>query len=140
MITSSGNQKRSSSFPFAFSLQSFGGKFLALLKEKLPDTDKTVLNACYTRKWVVYCKQPFASADKVMSYLGRYTHRVAISNNRIMDMQDGKITFRWWDCADGLPQPHSPCRRDLQSHRPQAYHSVFLYYGSPEWSHTAEKH
>lgn len=79
----------------------FRGKFLALLKEKLPDTDKTVLDACYTRKWVVYCKPPFASADKVISYLGRYTHRVAISNSRIMDMRDGKVTYRWRDYADG---------------------------------------
>lgn len=77
------------------------GKVLALLKEKLPDTDKTVLDACYKRKWVMYCKPPFASADKVISYLGRYTHRVAISNNRILNMQDGSVTFRWRDYADG---------------------------------------
>ena len=79
----------------------FRGKFLSLLKEKMPDTDKTVLEACYTHKWVVYCKPPFASAEKVISYLGRYTHRVAISNNRMMAMQDGKVTFRWRDYADG---------------------------------------
>lgn len=79
----------------------FRGKLLSLLKEKMPDTDKTVLEACYTHKWVVYCKPPFASAEKVISYLGRYTHRVAISNNRMMAMQDGKVTFRWRDYADG---------------------------------------
>lgn len=49
----------------------------------------------------MYCKPPFASADKVISYLGRYTHRVAISNNRILNMQDGSVTFRWRDYADG---------------------------------------
>ena len=79
----------------------FRGKFLALLKEKLPDTDKKLLDVCYAQKWVVYCKPPFASADKVISYLGRYTHRVAISNNRILNMQDGKVTFQWRDYADG---------------------------------------
>ena len=79
----------------------FRGKFLALLKEKLPDTDKKLFDLCYAQKWVVYCKPPFASADKVISYLGRYTHRVAISNNRILNIRDGKVTFRWRDYADG---------------------------------------
>ena len=79
----------------------FRGKFLALMKEKLPNTDKALLDACYTQKWVVYCKPPFASAEKVIAYLGRYTHRVAISNNRILSMQDGKVSFRWRDYADG---------------------------------------
>ncbi len=79
----------------------FEGKFLALLREKVPDIDKGILDACYARKWVVYCKPPFASADKVVAYLGRYTHRVAISNSRIMDTQDGMVTFRWRDYADG---------------------------------------
>ena len=79
----------------------FRGKFLALLKENLPDTDRAMLDVCYAQKWVVYCKPPFASAEKVISYLGRYTHRVAISNSRILSMQDGSVTFRWRDYADG---------------------------------------
>lgn len=79
----------------------FQGKFLALLKEKLPDTDKALLDACYAQKWVVYCKPPFASAEKVIAYLGRYTHRVAISNNRLISLQGGRVTFRWRDYADG---------------------------------------
>ena len=79
----------------------FQGKFLSLLKEKLPDTDKALLDACYAQKWVVYCKPPFASAEKVIAYLGRYTHRVAISNNRLISLQGGRVTFRWRDYADG---------------------------------------
>ena len=79
----------------------FQGKFLSLLKEKLPDTDKALLDACYAQKWVVYCKPPFASAEKVIAYLGRYTHRVAISNNRLISLQGGSVTFRWRDYADG---------------------------------------
>jgi hypothetical protein len=48
-------------------------------------------------EWVVYAKRPFAGAEQVLDYLGRYTHRVAISNNRLLNIQDGKVSFRWKD-------------------------------------------
>ncbi len=47
----------------------------------------------YNKKWVVHIKEPFAGPKQVLSYLGRYTHRVAISNSRILDIQNGKVTF-----------------------------------------------
>lgn len=47
--------------------------------------------------WVVYAKPPFAGAERVLEYVGRYTHRVAIANNRIVDIEDGKVCFRWKD-------------------------------------------
>jgi hypothetical protein len=47
--------------------------------------------------WVVYAKPPFAGAERVLEYVGRYTHRVAIANNRIVDIEDGKVRFRWKD-------------------------------------------
>ncbi|MFH1434779.1 MAG: IS91 family transposase [Pseudomonadota bacterium] len=49
------------------------------------------------KEWVVYCKPPFAGPEKVLDYLGRYTHRVAISNHRIVDVRDGKVTFHYRD-------------------------------------------
>jgi len=55
----------------------------------------------YHKKWVVYCKPPFNGAEGVLEYLGRYTHRIAISNNRILSVQDGKVSFLWRDYADG---------------------------------------
>lgn len=79
----------------------FRGKFLALLKAQFPALDRKLLDVCYRKKWVVYCKPPFDSAVKVISYLGRYTHRVAISNDRILKLEDGKVTFRWRDYAHG---------------------------------------
>ncbi|NCE66526.1 IS91 family transposase [Pseudoflavonifractor sp. 524-17] len=79
----------------------FRGKFLALLKARFPTIDKSLLDICYQKKWVVYCKPPFDNAGKVISYLGRYTHRVAISNDRILSMGNGKVTFRWRDYAHG---------------------------------------
>jgi hypothetical protein len=48
-------------------------------------------------EWVVYAKRPFAGPEQVLDYVGRYTHRVAISNNRLLDIADGKITFRYKD-------------------------------------------
>jgi hypothetical protein len=51
--------------------------------------------------WVVYCKPPFAGPEHVLAYLGRYTHRVAISNHRLVSLADGRVRFRWRDYADG---------------------------------------
>src|SRR5207247_1463044 len=51
--------------------------------------------------WVVYCKPPFAGPEHVLAYLGRYTHRVALSNDRLVAVADGRVRFRWRDYADG---------------------------------------
>jgi hypothetical protein len=51
----------------------------------------------YDKKCVVYSKKPFKGAEHVFDYLGRYVQRVAISNNRIVDVKDGKVTFTWKD-------------------------------------------
>jgi Putative transposase len=48
-------------------------------------------------EWVVYAKRPFAGPEQVLDYVGRYIHRVAISNNRLLDIGDGKLTFRYKD-------------------------------------------
>ena len=50
--------------------------------------------------WVVYAKRPFAGPEQVLDYLGRYTHRVALSNDRLVDHRDGRVRFRWKDYAD----------------------------------------
>ena len=52
-------------------------------------------------KWVVYAKKPFGGPEHVLHYLGRYTHRVAISNHRLLSFEDGKVAFRWKDYAHG---------------------------------------
>jgi len=51
-------------------------------------------------EWVVYAKPPFGGPEQVLEYLGRYTHRVAISNNRLIGLSDGKVSFRWKDYRD----------------------------------------
>ena len=52
-------------------------------------------------KWVVYAKAPFGGPQQVLDYLGRYTHRVAISNSRLRALEDGQVTFEWKDYRDG---------------------------------------
>ena len=54
--------------------------------------------------WVVYAKPPFGGPEHVIKYLARYTHRVAISNGRLLEIQGGQVTFRWRDSADGNQQ------------------------------------
>jgi hypothetical protein len=95
----------------------FRGKFVAGLKRAfqqgelcLPGglkplaQDKTFrafLRSLFRQDWVVYAKPPFGGPEHVLQYLARYTHRVAISNHRIVDFADGKITFLWKDYAHG---------------------------------------
>ena len=54
-----------------------------------------------SKRGVVYCKPPFAGPEHVLAYLGRYTHRVALSNDRLLAVADGCVHFRWRDYADG---------------------------------------
>lgn len=57
-------------------------------------------DSLYKKEWIVYSKAPFSSAEYVLQYLGRYTHRVAISNNRIIKVDNEKIIFKWRDYKD----------------------------------------
>ena len=59
------------------------------------------MDSLYGKDWYVYCKRPFKTTHSVLAYLGRYTHRVAISNHRIVSVADGKISFKWRDYRDG---------------------------------------
>ena len=54
---------------------------------------------CSRQDWVVYAKPPFGGPEHVLHYLARYTHRVAISNHRLVDVTDAHVTFRWKDYA-----------------------------------------
>lgn len=87
----------------------FRGKYLSELKQlwsdkrlafhgtakpyKNHDTFKELLDTCYAKEWIPYCKKPFRGAESVIKYLGKYTHRIAISNYRIKSMTDTEVTF-----------------------------------------------
>jgi hypothetical protein len=62
-----------------------------------PNDFKRLVDSLFKQDWVVYAKAPFGSAEQVMNYLGRYTHRVAISNHRLMALHDGNVSFQWRD-------------------------------------------
>ena len=69
-----------------------------------PNTFRRFLDSATHRKWVVYAKRPFRDPACVLKYLARYTHRVAISNRRLVNYRDGKVTFRYKDYAQGSQQ------------------------------------
>ena len=80
----------------------YRGRFIAALKEQLPQqVTKDLVNALYKHHWVVYAKRPFTGPQSVVEYLGRYTHKIAISNHRIKSMGDDKITFSYKDYKHG---------------------------------------
>jgi hypothetical protein len=61
---------------------------------------KRFLTNLYHQEWVVYCKSPLKYPEKVVDYLGRYTHRVALSNDRLVKLEGNQVTFRWRDSVD----------------------------------------
>jgi predicted Zn-ribbon and HTH transcriptional regulator len=82
----------------------FRGKFLDLLKQAGEkgriETTSERAQALRKKNWVVYAKRPFGSPQTLLDYLGRYTHRVALSNNRILSAQNGQVTFTYRDRKD----------------------------------------
>jgi len=90
---------------FQDGLLRFEGKLKLLAKPKI---FAAWLRPLYRKDWVVYLKRPFGGPEYVLQYLGRYTHRVAISNHRLVSFADGQVTFRWRDSADGNKQKLLP--------------------------------
>ena len=73
------------------------GKFARLPRTVLPHA---AIEGAWAQEWIAYVKQPFGGPRQVLRYLARYTHRVAISNHRIISFHDNKVIFRWRDYAD----------------------------------------
>jgi hypothetical protein len=73
--------------------------FSALAELKQREAFQQYLLPVRQTEWVVYAKPPFAGPEQVLDYVGRYTHRVAISNSRLLDIEDGHVAFRWKDYA-----------------------------------------
>jgi hypothetical protein len=98
----------------------FRGKFVAALKSAFqrdqlhlsgdlallaqPKIFAAWLRPLFRKDWIVYSKPPFGGPEYVLQYLGRYTHRVAISNHRLISLVDGQVTFRWRDSAHNNEQ------------------------------------
>jgi hypothetical protein len=69
-----------------------------------PQAFRELMEACWQKEWVVYAKPPFGGPEQVLKYLARYTHRVAISNSRLVKVEAGKVFFRWKDYAQNNQQ------------------------------------
>lgn len=79
----------------------FKAKYLAAIRECIPDIERKILDTLYKKNWVVYAKRPFGNASSVVEYLGRYTHKIAISNHRIKSMGADTVTFSYKDYRKG---------------------------------------
>ncbi len=102
------------------------------------------VGACRHIEWVVYAKPPFGGPEQVLAYLGRYTHRVAITNSRLIDEVDGKVRFRWKDYRHHDKQKVMTLaapefiRRFLLHTVPDGFHRI-RHYGLLANGHRAEK-
>ena len=104
-------------FPVAVVQKIYRGKFMEYFKEAIkkkeiefhgvlkalepPEKHAGIIDTLYRKEWVVYIKPPFVSPGHVLNYLGRYTHRVAISEKRIIAFKNGMVTFSYTDYAHG---------------------------------------
>jgi len=76
---------------------SFNGRASAFVDKEI---FMQLIKALQDKEWITYSKQPFGGPEQVLEYLGRYTHRVAITNNRILSIEDDKVTFNYCDRSD----------------------------------------
>jgi hypothetical protein len=85
-------------FPVKAMSKVFRARFIEALSESFPvEMDSKLVSQLYKAKWVVYAKCPFNGPESVIEYLGRYTHKIAISNHRIKDISKDKVTFSYKD-------------------------------------------
>jgi predicted Zn-ribbon and HTH transcriptional regulator len=109
----------------------FYGEGVALAEEK---NFTAFLGSLVQQDWVVYAKPPFGGPEHVLHYLARYTHRVAISNHRLLTVTDNQVAFRWKDYAHGSKQrtmtlsPEEFLRRFLQHVLPRGFPRI-RYFG-----------
>lgn len=110
------NSRRAFLFPVAVMSALFKGKFMDAFKREVREKNiglhgslrqyedhaafRQLISGLYEKRWVVYVKKPFAGPVAVVRYLGNYTHRVAISNHRILSFSGDRVTFSWRDYAD----------------------------------------
>lgn len=94
------NSKGKYLFPVMAMSKVFRAKYVQALKSRI-SPDKELINTLFQKDWVVFAKRPFGHPKAVLEYLGRYTHKVAISNHRILDITQKDITFSYKDYRQG---------------------------------------
>jgi len=136
-------------FPVCAVSKVFRGKFIQGLKKAYHDGDLIIpdgneelrtpykfeqhIDRMVGRRWVVHTKAPFAGPEEVVRYIGRYTHRVAISNHRILSAENGRITFSYKDHRDGGKKKTMTLTAEEFTHRfllhvlPHGFHRIRHY-------------
>ncbi len=88
-------------FPVKAMSKVFRAKYVKSLQAKISNLDKSLINGLFKKEWVVFAKRPFGSPKSVIEYLGRYTHKIAISNHRIKNIDQKAVTFSYKDYRKG---------------------------------------
>ncbi len=132
-VTQDGNAWCEAKHPFLIPVRALSklvcGKFMALLKKARPDLAATIATEAWKRKWVTWCKLWGKGETAVLEYLARYVHRIAITNGRIVAMDEETVTFRYKDrkaekmCLRKV-KGHEFMRRFLQHVLPKGFHKV----------------
>jgi hypothetical protein len=120
--------------------------FTDLTRLKEPDAFNAYLAPLRTQGWVVFAKRPFASPSQVLAYLARYTHRVAISNSRLLELTDEHVCFRWKDYRENSDHKNKVMklavgefmRRFLLHVLPDGFHRI-RHYGLFANGHRTDK-
>lgn len=86
----------------------FRAKFVAGVRSAFPGQPKSLYDALFKQSWVVFANQPFAGPKQVIEYLGRYTHKIAISNHRIQSIENDIVTFSFKDYRDAAKKKKMP--------------------------------
>ncbi|THB78677.1 MAG: IS91 family transposase [Desulfobulbaceae bacterium] len=145
----SAKHKGSFLFPVNGVSKVFRGKFMKGLERALnknefiipedhnrsghPWNQQHFLQSLTKRSWIVYCKSPFKKAEQVIRYIGRYTHRVALNNSRLVSLEDGQVTFTYRDYKDNKRTKTMPLsaydflQRFLWHVLPEKFHRIRHY-------------
>jgi hypothetical protein len=100
------------------------GKLAAYDEFRDPEAFDRLMARASRSRWVVYAKKPFRRAEHVIRYLGRYTHRVAISNSRFVSVTDDEVTFHTKDGKRATLPPVDFIRRFVQHVLPEGFHKI----------------
>lgn len=105
-LTASGRWKNARSkgkflFPVKAMSSVFRARMVGVLRKEIPDQEPGFFSGLFSKPWVVYAKRPFADPSSVIEYLGRYTHKIAINNHRLVSITEAGVCFRYKDYRDG---------------------------------------
>lgn len=120
-------------FPVKALSKVFRAKYIAALAKQQVVIDKQLRHDLFAKNWIVYAKRPFGNAKAVVEYLGRYTHKIAISNHRLQNIDDTSVTFAYKDYkANGEKKmmhltPHEFTRRFAMHILPKRFVKIRHY-------------